>query len=837
MTISLPDPSLVVLIGPSGAGKGTFAARHFAATEVVSSDACRGAVADDPNDQAATADAFDLMRHVVGIRLRRGRLTVVDATNVRREDRAEWVRIARENDLFPVAVTLDVPEATCRERNANRPDRQFGPHVVRNQHGLMRRSLKHLKREGFRQSFVIGPDAIDAAVIERRPLYADRRGDRGPFDVIGDVHGCHDELVELLAELGYERRDGGSFEGPPGRKVVFLGDLVDRGPDPVGVLRLAMGMARDGVALCVPGNHDAKLLMALRGRNVQRSHGLAETMAKLDAGPPEFRREVADFLDSLVSHYVLDGGRLVVAHAGMPERYAGRSSGRVRSFALYGETTGDLDDAGLPERIDWARDYRGEAVVAYGHTPVPDAAWPVTAVNHTINLDTGCCFGGKLSALRWPEMEVVGVAARRQYAEPARPIAAPPPDDDDGLLDLADVTGKRFVETRLGPRVTVRAENAAAALEVMSRFAVDPRWLCYLPPTMSPPATSGHDGFLEHPAEAFAHFRQNGVDRAVCQAKHMGSRAVVVACRGSGLERFGVDAPGVVYTRTGRPFFSDAAAETELLRRVRDAMTKAGLWEELRTDWVILDCELMPWSAKARDLLREQYAAVGSVASAALAAAESALRRAVGRGAGDADLLARTASRRGDVARYVDAYRRYCWPVAGVADLRLAPFHLLAAEGRVFDGKSHDWHAATLARLAEHDEVLMATEHRAVDLADPASEAAATDWWLAHTTAGGEGMVVKPADFVARGPRGLVQPAVKVRGREYLRIIYGPTYAEHLDVLRRRSLSAKRSLALREFAVGLEGLHRFAERAPPRRVHECVFAVLALESEPVDPRL
>src|SRR6185295_11062974 len=281
----------------------------------------------------------------------------------------------------------------------------------------------------------------------------------------------------------------------------------------------------------------------------------------------------------------------------------GRGSGKVREFALYGETTGETDEFGLPVRHNWAAEYRGKAMVVYGHTPVPSAEW----LNNTINIDTGCVFGGRLTALRYPERELVAVPARRVYAEPARPLQPPAPalsaqQQHDDLLDIEDVIGKRIVETRLHGRITVREEQAIAALEVMSRFAANPKWLIYLPPTMAPSATSAQPGLLEHPAEAFDYFRSQGVARVMCQEKHMGSRAVAVVCRdeAAALRRFGVagEGIGIVYTRTGRRFFDDPALEQALLARVRDAATRADLWQELHSDWLLLDCELMPWSAK-----------------------------------------------------------------------------------------------------------------------------------------------------------------------------------------------------------------------------------------------
>jgi len=860
--LTIPELSLVALIGVSGCGKSTFARRHFRPTQVLSSDFCRGLVADDENDQSATPDGFDVLYYIAGKRLAAGRLTVVDATNVQPGDRKRLVQLAREHDVLPVAIVLDLPESVCATRNRARPDRDFGPHVIRRQREALRRGLRGLAREGFRHVHVLRTvEEIDAATIVLDRLRNDFRAETGPFDVIGDVHGCRAELEELLAELGYlvERDERGRAIGaghPEGRRVVFLGDLVDRGPDTPGVLRLAMGMVSADAAVAVPGNHENKLVRALRGRNVQVTHGLAESLAQLDREPPEFREQVARFCYDLVSHLVLDGGRLVVAHAGLKEAYHGRASSRVRDFALYGETTGETDEFGLPVRYPWADDYRGRAMVLYGHTPVPEPEW----VNNTLCLDTGCVFGGRLTALRYPERELVSVPAHRVWYEPVKPFppaeqaaraaeapepaaAAPGVRREPDVLDIADVLGKRIVETGHHGRVSVREENAAAALEVMSRFAVDPRWLLYLPPTMAPVATSAQPDVLEHPAEAFSAYRSDGVGQVVCEEKHMGSRAAVVVCRDGRVarDRFGVDdgSTGAVYTRTGRPFFrTDLTAQ--LLGRLRDAIGGAGLWEELSTGWLLLDAELMPWSVKAGDLLRHQYAAVGAAARAALPAAVDALDRAAARGLDVADLLAETRARAGNAERFTAAYRRYCWPTDGLSGLRLAPFQLLASEGASHHRRDHGWHLALASRLADHDpDLLSATPHLVADTTSPDSEAAAVAWWEQLTGAGGEGVVVKPWDNLSRGRRGLRQPGLKVRGREYLRIIYGPDYTEpaNLDRLRQRSLGHKRSLALREYALGIEALERVGRGEPLWRVHECVFAVLALESEPVDPRL
>jgi protein phosphatase len=847
MNLIIPDLSLVVLVGVSGAGKSTFARRHFKPTEILSSDYCRGLVSDDENSQAATRDAFDVLHFIARKRLAAGKLVVVDATNVQPDARKPLVQLAREFHCLPVAIVLDLPERIAEDRNKARPDRDFGAHVVRQQAQQLKRSLRGLQREGFRTVHVLKtPEEIDAAVIERQPLWNNRRDDHGPFDIIGDVHGCYDELVALLRNLGHEvDAAAATVRTTSGRKLLFLGDLVDRGPKTPDVLRLVMNAVASGAALCVPGNHDVKLMRKLRGRDVQVTHGLAESLEQLAAESDAFRRDVADFIDRLVSHYVLDDGKLVVAHAGMKESMQGRGSGAVREFALYGETTGETDELGLPVRHNWAAEYRGKAMVVYGHTPVPEPEW----LNRTVDIDTGCVFGGRLTALRYPEREFVAVDALRTYAQPSRPFLAPEvpgpvataQQQHDDVLDIEDVIGKRIVSTKWHGNITIREENAAAALEVMSRFAANPKWLIYLPPTMSPCATSSSNGLLEHPAEAFAYYRHEGVTRVICEEKHMGSRAVVVVCRDeeAALRSFGVKGEGIgtCFTRTGRRFFDDARVEADFLTRIRDAASAAGFWDEFETDWLCLDCELMPWSAKAQELLKQQYAAVGTSARSTLACQASALESAAARGIDVADLLARTTARKDMVAAYTDAYRRYCWTVDSVDDLKLAPFHLLATAGKVHTDQPHEWHLQTLARLAGG--IIINTPYLIVDLTDPNSEAKGCAWWESLTARGGEGMVVKPSDFIVKGKRGLIQPAVKCRGREYLRIIYGPEYSaeEHLSRLRSRNLSTKRSLALREFALGIESLDRFVRHEPLRRVHEPVFGVLALESEPVDPRL
>jgi len=882
--IKVPQVGLIVLVGASGSGKSTFARKHFADTEVVSSDRCRAMVSDNELDQTVSGLAFDLVHNIVDKRLQLGRLTVVDATNVEAPNRKRLLDIARRWDVLATAIVFDVSLDVCLAHNNARQDRKTPEHVIKRQQRNLRRGLRQMGREKFGRVYAYGtPAEIDAITVERTKLWNDKTDQHGPFDIIGDIHGCHLELVQLLDKLGYDTA-ASPISHPDGRRVVFVGDLVDRGPDSPAVLELAMSMVEAGTAFCVIGNHENKLARALNGRNVKRSHGLAETMDQLELRGPDFKAKVLAFIESLISHYVFDEGRLVVAHAGLPERYHGRASGRVRSLSMYGETDGETDEFGFPVRYPWADDYRGKAVVVYGHTPVPVPEW----VNNTICLDTGAVFGGELAALRWPEKELVAVESAKEYYEATRPLdsgAVGSNDRKPNLLDIDDVRGSLRVETTLAGRLRIPAEQTAPALEVMSRFGTDPRWLVYLPPTMAPVETSNRPELLEHPEQAFAYFGETGVGSVVCEEKHMGSRAVVVVARNADVAgtRFGVvtGQTGAVFSRTGRRFFNDESLTEPFLGQMRAAIDGAGWWETHNSDWFVLDCELLPWSSKATELIRRMYAATGAAGTNYFAAANEALAKLsarpcfVNRPAPDETrpkgvdaqsaedmeaLMGRTSGRAGHMSSYIDAYRRYCWDVDGLDGVKLAPFQILAAEGEVFARRPHQWHLEQIDQLASQDpDLFHPTQRRFVDLSDPSQVAGATQWWTDLTSSGGEGMVVKPADSIVnlgprtprsadqstdgkrlrRAPFGLVQPGVKCRGPEYLRIIYGPEYLEpqNLNRLRKRGVGRKSALARREFALGIEALDRFVAGCHLADVHQCVFSVLALETDEVDPRL
>jgi polynucleotide kinase-phosphatase len=856
--LKIPQLSLVVLVGVSSSGKSTWARKHFLPTEIVSSDNCRALISDDENNQSVTPEAFQLLHAIVEARLRLGRLTVVDATNVQKDARASLLKLARQYHVLPIAVVFKISERICLDRSVQRTDRHIQPYVIQQQAMHLRRSLGHFREEGFAKAHIFeSVDAVENTTVKRMPLWPDHRNEAGPFDIIGDIHGCRTELETLLAQLGYQHDEKDIYAHPEGRRLIFLGDLVDRGPDSVGVLKLAFDMLDAGRAFWTPGNHDDKFHRYLKGNPVKISHGLDDTIKQLEALDEAERQALTErYLQRyrrIVDHLVFDDGKLVVAHAGMKAEMQGRTGGRVRNFALYGETTGEIDEFGLPVRANWAADYHGKALVVYGHTPTPEAEF----IGNTINIDQGCVFGGKLSALRYPEREVVSVPALQTYYQPAKPFlsapekAKPPEVEAAGLLDLDDVIGKRAIETRLMGRLTIQAEHATAALEVMSRFAIDPRWLIYLPPTMSPCETlraqpAKEPGYLEYPTESFGYYRHIGVPRVVCEEKHMGSRGILILCRDetAGEKRFGLKRLGVCYTRTGRPFFEPENFEQQILTRLVDSLSRAGIWEKWQTDWLALDCEILPWNLKAQGLLVEQYLPTAEAGHAALTAAQTALDQAIARDLQSealdlTALRARASSSLSEIARYQQTIAGYLWEVADIDTIAIAPFHLLATEGETYFDREHLWHLETLSALADADGLFRRTKFQVADVLDEKAMQTATDWWKELTEAGAEGMVVKPSSFIVRDKNGLAQPALKCRGRDYLRIIYGPEYLREANLtrLRQRGLGKKRSLALREFSLGVESLERFVRKESLRRVHECVFGVLALESEPVDPRL
>ncbi len=429
--IRLPPGALVVLVGPAGSGKSTWAARHFQPTQIVSSDACRGIIADDESDQTASRDAFRLLYFILGERLRRGLLTVVDSTALQPSIRAELLKIARQHGSPTVAIVFALSQEVNQQWNASRTRRVPADALERHRKNLDL-SLRLLPTESFNTIYMLSsPEDIASARVIVGSFVPERSAP--PFDIIGDVHGCYHELTTLFERLGYRWREAEQdFAHPDGRLPIFVGDLADRGPASVRVLMLVERMVALGAALVVQGNHDNKLLRWLLGHKVQVRHGLAATIAELEALSPEERDALLPRLIALLqnapSYLLLDDGRLVVTHAGIRDEMIGHWSRAIQAFCLYGDVAGTDPKTGLPIRLNWAASRPDEQaangpLIVYGHNVVAEAH----ETRRTINLDTGCVFGGQLTALRYPEMQLVQVQAARNYYHPEKnaPEAAP----------------------------------------------------------------------------------------------------------------------------------------------------------------------------------------------------------------------------------------------------------------------------------------------------------------------------------------------------------------------------------------------------------------------------
>jgi protein phosphatase len=848
-TITVTNPGLVLLVGCIGSGKSTLAQRLFEKHEIVSIDDYREVVSGDRRDQSATADAAAIAAEIVERRLKRRLLTVVDATNVRSEDRRVWTAIAARTHSLVTAIVLDPGQGFCQRMAEARDGDRYSPKAVAQQHNILSRDRRRLKHDGIRNIVTLtDPEEIAAADLVRRPTWNDLRSERGAFDIIGDVHGMTDELEELLEKLGWcviwvnnsgEARTPSLFH-PDGRKLIFLGDACDRGPRSLDALLIMKEAVRSGHGFAVASNHDDRLKRWLSGRDVTVSHGLDTTITEFEGKSEEFRADMASFIDGLPGHLVFDGGRLAVAHAGLREEMILGASKDARQFAVFGPM-GVPGEDGKTVREDWADAYRGSTSIVYGHTVVDEPVWH----NRTINIDTGAVFGGSLTALRWPEKELVSVKAKTQHAVLDKPPFSRKKTDDPALISFSDVSGKKYVETSALGRVTVDARHMAGALEHFARHAIDPRWLVYIPPTMSPVEASTEDDFLEHPEQAFDYYRKPGLAEVVMETKHMGSRALVLVCRNeeTARDRFGVTdgSIGHIWSRSGRAFFKDAGRR-KVLQKISEGADKS-LFKTLATDWLLLDCEIMPWNAKAAELIERQYAPTGKAAGLSAILAADALHRFAERGLEDtSDLAKRMLRRHGNAVAFDAAWRGYCWNVDDIDDVTIAPFHLLASEGRVHHAETHLQHLAWITELATHvDDIrFTATSCMTVDLNDELQMKMAVDHWLAETAKGAEGVVVKPPVFhVARETRSSIQPALKIRGRNYLRIIYGPDYdlPDNLSRLRDRGITQKRQRALQQAALGIEGLERLVRGEPVRRIHQCVFASIALDSDALDPRL
>ncbi|MCG7377676.1 polynucleotide kinase-phosphatase [Paenibacillus sp. ACRSA] len=861
--IKLPHAGVVVLVGPSNSGKTTLLDRLaregvIRRTEAVSSDQFRMLVGDEeymewknrPRSEAdvlyaeyqqVSAKAFEAMEAIVSTRCRLNKLTWIDATHLYPEDRERLVHLARKAHVPVIAIVLDIPEKELLERDSQR-EYPRGRQRVKQQVQQFKRSLRSIREEGFDANYILKqPDEI-TFVRTTNPLLLDMGAG---VDIIGDIHGCYEEMMELIVKLGYVRGETGLYQHPDGRKLVSVGDVSSRGPESLKCLLFWQQHCTAGLAYMIDSNHGWKIARYLDGRDVTLSHGdeLVEAeLIQLEQAQgadqaQQVRAELRDFLLEAPSHLVFtqNGVRqVVVAHAGIRDHFIGKQSKRIQDYCRYGDVEG-TDAEGRPIRKDWYVDHTSGECIVWGHDPRP---YP-TIVNDTVNIDQGVVFGGMLTAWRMPERESVSVPARKDYAGDSnsplvrweRKRLSPP--------NLRKFKEGFTVQTNSRMDVTIHGEVAQTAIDTFSHFTVPLEELVYIPPTMSPPpVASSVEGYLEHPQDAFQYYRSQGVTRMVAEKKHMGSRAILLIFRDEDVARQRVGRPmlGNIVTRTGRSFF-DPLTEQLVLSRLHADLTEGSYFERHQTEFVLLDAEIVPWNLKAKELISSQYAHVSEASLLDRNIMVDKLREAEKAGRDVTEWLQETELKFANAQTFRDVFQYYCWDVNDIGDIRIAPFHTLAHSTGTFWEQTHEWHMQQNREFARISPLMMETEYRVIT--DETDEAAIIRWWDEMTAEGHEGIVIKPETFRTWNGNKMIQPAIKVRGRAYLHIIYGMDYLapENLSRLRKRKTSKKERHALMESALGMEGIERFVRGESVERIHECVLATLSLESDRIDPRL
>ncbi len=831
---SISAPALVVVSGSGASWRARFIHQLFLDLECVSVEAVQQWIPKDPNSDHPGQDpeVEEIFHSLVGLRLKRNQMTVVDIEGRSRNFRNELIRLAKRYHLTPAWFFLDSGKS-AKEGSFEKKARQ----------------------EGFRDVWIVDPSRLEELELKRLPARTILTHWTGPFDVIGDVHGCFEELLSLLKRLGYrwqgdpwkpEAEAGLRLLSDPRRFPVFVGDLVDRGPYPVETIKLVMHLCRTGQAGAAPGNHDEKLARALDGVRFKKvDEDFTRTLDSVRANGKEFGESIRDWVRSLPSHLVLDGGRLVVAHAGSKESHHGRDSRNIREFSLYGATTGELDEHGLPERLNWAADYAGSAWVVYGHTPGAEPKWE----NRTVNIDTGCAYGGYLTALRFPEMETVSEPAKKEYAVSKRPLplnhqlkSQPSQENFEGnagikneWFDIPFVTlrkSQKWETFRTLKEVDTGRRGIISLREDKVRTAID--WLksngalaeddFLLTPSLVATDANPHDQPLECPASAFRYLKHNKSRKAVC-VPWIPIPSIVFKCsKGQG--------------GSGSGF--------EFGPRFQTALEASGFWERVKAESAIFECEII--QSELVDSLWEGIDGQGRIkqlGDAALSGAGMILEqfhRAAENGLHLDSLVSEYQKRRKRYEGFVHWIQRVQANFIEEKSIQLKQLRLLATDKVVVAEQSFDQQEALLGYetlQAADRELFVDRGVRMVDLHNQEDVEEAVEAWKQAADQGGFGWRVSPVEGAPPGRRGWIQPALKCRGPEALRLVYGLDYTreDQMEIVLKRNLTACRTQAAREWALALEWLRRWVGREPIWRRHECLVGMMAVRAEPTDPRL
>jgi polynucleotide kinase-phosphatase len=863
MQIILPYAGIVLLVGPSNSGKSTLLRdlienKKIMPSEVISSDEFRVLVSDiefidwrdRPKDEAdglfdeyqnISKEAFSMMDSVIEARCRLNKLTFVDATHLQPDDRKKYIALAKRSYVPIVAIVLDIPQDVLLERDKER-DNPRGNRRIKQQYQVFKREKRFIKKEGYKATYFINESKNIELIRRINPIEIDVQNG---IDIIGDIHGCYEEMILVLEKLGYQVNEDGLYIHLDGRKFISIGDVMSRGPQSLKTMLFFLKHVKHDLAYMIDSNHGWKIARWLDGKNVTLNHGDEKVEEEFMAYEKEVSSERAEeiktalkeFLLQAPSHYVFTKNgvhTLVCTHAGIKDEYIGKQSHDISDFCRYGDTDG-LDDKGKPVRKDWFVHHKTSILIVWGHDPKPQPL----LINNTINIDQGAVFGGQLTAFRYPEREFVSVKALEDYS------------------DSMDSPLKKWEEKRLAPpnigkfingysvltkelgEIQIHQDRVKPAIDTISHFTLPIEQLLYIPPTMSPtPTPSLLVDFLEHPKEAIDYYRSQGIQTLVAEKKHMGSRAILFLCKDkvAGKKYVGAETLGFIYTRSGRRFF-DVPTEHKLVLNINNDLHRYGYFDKYNTDFIMLDAEIMPWNLKAKELISSQYAHVSENAILDRRKLKKRLESSVENNEELKVWLEEYRQKLENANTFKEVFQKYCWDILDDHQIQIAPFHVLAHSNETFFNKPHIWHMKMNREFAEISSLFVETEFKMIS--DDASEDEVIKWWEDMTNEGHEGIVIKPEFFISKNKGKLLQPAIKVRGRKYLHIIYGMDYLlpKNLERLKKRNTGKKQKLALTEFALGVEGIKRFVTGESLERVHECVLATMAIGSDPVDPRL
>ncbi|MGN7478564.1 AAA family ATPase [Solibacillus silvestris] len=859
MQFKLPNGAIVLLIGPSNSGKTTLLqslvdSGQLLESEIISSDYYRKLVADvdfidisaiskDDEDivyeeyQRITEQAFNALHTIVEARAKLNKVSIIDATNLRGFERAKYFEIAKRHHVPVLALILTTPKEQLLARDRLR-DHPRGNKRVLQQFNTLKYELKAIKKEPFAKVYKVDDEEVEI-IRDSNEFYLETENG---FDIIGDIHGCYDEMIVLLKELGYEQR-GDVYVHPAGRRLISVGDIMSRGPKSIETMKFWLNQIEAGLSYMTDSNHGWKIARWLEGKNVSLNHGdeLVEQefteYAKVhgEETAKALKERFANMLLKAPSHYILTRNNItqaVVTHAGIKDHYIGKESKRISDFCRYGDTQ-QTDSSSKTVRGDWFTQHKTSELIIWGH----DVKILPFKANRTINIDQGAVFGGELTAFQYPEQTFKSVKAFANYAGT----------EDNPILEAKN---KRFsppnvaqfikgfaVHTTSGDQITIPKEKALAAMDTFSHHTLPLEQVIYIPPTMSPtPQTSALPDYLEHPAEAFHYYKKNGIQKMIAEKKHMGSRAVIFIAKNRAVakEFINSDSLGYITTRTGRAFFEHTQQE-KMVEKIHAELAAKNYFEQFKTNFVLMDAEILPWNLKAHRLIDQQYE---TVAENAIMDRYKLIEKFKATEHVDVtSWLEEYTQKYKNAARFDAVFKNYCWPTNELSGIQIAPFHILAHSSSTNFHQPHSWHMQMNAHLAKDSELFIATEYRLIE--SEKDEQEVMNWWQDMTENGHEGIVIKPLDFLAYYKGKLLQPAIKVRGREYLRIIYGMDYTNEafMKKLKQRNPSRKMKNALLEFKLGLEGISRFVSLESSTRVHECALATLALESDTIDPRL